>query len=159
LKHLPVVSLEDEKSGLERFAILLGNKIINKDGAVHLDIKGVYQETKDDEEYSYIEEVNNIYFNLAHTRRIVERLQRKDPALKDFNFLGDIHTHPNSIAKPSDADLFSVIYAYEDGVVNINEPYIFGVGARHPNGEMEYWFYRIVKTESKSGYGYKVLDE
>jgi len=37
-------------------------------------------------------------------------------------------------------------------------PYIFGIAARREDGEMEYNFYRMVRTRSTPGYGFKLLD-
>lgn len=159
-QYLPVISKEDIRIGLERFAVLLGIVRINQDGSVHLEIKGVYQETEEDVHRSYKEGVDSVTYDLKIIQDRAKEIQQDYKEYQNFKFLGDIHTHPSSgIAEPSRTDLLSVIRAYESGDIKVDQPYIFGIGARHVSGEMEYWFYRIIKTDSESGWGYKALDE
>ncbi|TSC60551.1 MAG: hypothetical protein LiPW15_429 [Parcubacteria group bacterium LiPW_15] len=161
VEYLPAISLGDGRSGRERFGVLLGAKQVNPDGSVHLQIKGVYQETAEDGHRTYEEEIDNVAYSLALIKKQVEKIQRDTPQHKEFGFLGDVHTHPGRAMPlyPSEEDLLSVIRAYESGTLSSAEPYVFGIGVRHPGGEMEYNFYRIVRTGSESGYGYKLLDE
>ncbi|MEJ0053697.1 MAG: hypothetical protein WDN10_03180 [bacterium] len=159
--HLPKVSGADAATGTERYGALLGSYAIDSAGQVNLQIKGVYQETEEElTKYgSYKEGVETVSVDLGLMRRRIEEIQERHAEYRDFHLIGDVHTHPASgIPKPSLTDLQSVIRMYESGDVASHKPYVFGIGAKRSDGEMEYWFYRIIKTDSGSGYGYKALE-
>ncbi len=160
LQHLPIISPEDRRTGRERFAVLLGETRYEETDHAHIQIKGVYQESEGENTYgSYTEGKEQIIYDPALIRRAVRQVQ-KIPEYYNYHFLGDMHTHPISlIAEPSFGDLQSHLRAYKEGVVKEHEPFIFAIAGMHESGEMEYWFYRLVRTtESPSGFGYKALD-
>jgi len=157
-RHLPKVMEQDIQTGRERYGVLTG--FVKRRGLqrAHVVIKGVYQETDDDAIRSYTEGVAEVNFDLNLMKRKVRQIQKTQQAYKDFHFIGDVHTHPISgIAKPSPGDLTAGIEAYESGDMRPDEPYIFAIGQKEPDG-MLYRFYRMVRTDSSSGYGFAELD-
>lgn len=153
VRHLPAVSHEDRRTGRERYGALLG--IVSFGPNPHIQIKGVYQEVND--HYgTYKEGIEHVTIDLRSLRSRIKGIQEKNFEFRQFNFLGDVHTHPSGILRPSEADIISVAQAYESGDVRTHEPYIFGVAALRRDGQMEYNFYRLIKTEG--GYGYVLLD-
>lgn len=160
LSHLPLISPEDRQIGRERFGVLLGSMRQTGDNQAHIQIKGIYQEPEGEDTYgSYREGKEEVIYNPILLRSIIRRLQQI-PEYRNFYFLGDIHTHPTSLkAKPSNQDLQAHLHAYQDGIVKSHEPFIFGIAGIGEDGDMEYWFYRLVRTKaSSSGFGYKALD-
>jgi len=157
LAHLPQISMGDAQTGRERFRVLLGTYKIRGPQRVHIVIKGIYEETKDDVYGTYREGVEQVTFNLSLIRTSLEQVQRNDPAYKDFQYLGDVHTHPVSGQPfPSEGDLLAAIEQYNDGILDPNQPYIFGIAARRRDGEMEYNFFRMFKDGDE--YAYMRLD-
>jgi proteasome lid subunit RPN8/RPN11 len=157
VKHLPVVTPEDQKTGRERFGVLLGRVSLRGDGRAHVAIKGVYQE-EDGEAYgSYKEGIEEVTYNLSQIQEKIRTIRRRDPQYSQFHWIGDVHTHPVSgVPVPSDVDIEAQVNAYESGSIERNRLFLFGIGALREDGEMEYRLYRLIQTER--GYSYALVD-
>ena len=161
LANLPIVSIEDKQTGRERYRGLLGTVERRGRGAAHLEIRGVYEaEQVDLDLYGFYREgVEEVTYDAVAVREETHRIVAANKEFAGWRFVGDIHTHPTSgLAYPSEADLRSMVAAYESGDFKPNEQYIFGIAAQRDDGEMEYNFYRMVRTRSDSGYGFKRLE-
>jgi hypothetical protein len=155
-RHLPIITSEDALSGRERFCVLLGTtRFVGPDKA-HVLVRGIYQENEEDEYGTYREGIEQVVFVPKAIRERVSAVQRAHVDLKDFHYLGETHTHPNGIAKPSQADLEVAVIQYNDGFATADKPYIFGIVGKAVGGEQEYNFFRLVRIPG--GYGYKQLE-
>ena len=103
----------------------------------------------------YSEGVEQVLFDPSALRQYAQSI-RKIPEYKDFHYLGYIHTHLNGIAYPSPQDLEAAAFEYENNMATSRVPRIFGIAWYVPDGEDEYFLYRIVHVGS--GYGFKQLD-
>jgi len=159
-RNLPVITEQDRELERERFGVLLGSVSVDVNGRVLVTVKGVYQEDEREQRryQRYVEGTREVSYDLAAIKERIRQVNRIHPEFRDFVFLGDVHTHPNSISYPSMRDLISGITAHESGDIRQNELYVFGIGSIREDGQMDYEYFRMVRTDSGTGYGFKELD-
>jgi hypothetical protein len=159
-KNLPEVSNEDLETGNEKYRILLGNIGKQNNEWINAEIKGVLEADLNEKDLFYKEKKEEVSPNLDNIKKWVKSIQDSAPEYKDFNFIGDIHTHPitreNNLDKnvspctPSDKDIEDVIQQYENGNLSLDEPFIFGIaGRRSLEEDTSYAFYRLIKKDGK----------
>lgn len=75
-QHLPKITEQDTQTGRERYGVLTG--FVKRRGLqrAHIVIKGVYQETDDDTDRSYTENVTEVNYDLGLMKRRVRQIQR-----------------------------------------------------------------------------------
>ena len=107
----------------------------------------------------YQEKTEEVNSNLGAIKKWVGDIQAAIPEFKNFDFIGDIHTHPitknNELNKnisactPSDGDIEDIIREYECGVLSPDRPFVFGIAGRRAGNSTEYAFYRLVKQNNE----------
>ena len=155
MRHLPIVTSGDRRTGRERFRVLLGTAKIKGPRSAHILIKGVLEAGEEELYGLYSEGVEEVTFDPTALRKYTRSIQ-KTPEYKELHYLGYIHTHPSGIAYPSQQDLESAVHEYKKGITSANEPLIFGIAGFTKKNEPEHYIYRIVRVGD--GYGFKRLD-
>jgi hypothetical protein len=162
--HIPEVTDKELETGQEKYHILLGDFNQIDENNVDLNIKGILEADENEKDLFYKEKTEAVTPNLSAIKKWVTKIQSALPEYKNFNFIGDIHTHPItkdnqldknvSASSPSNEDVVDIIQEYENGTLSPNEPFIFGIaGRKNLNKETEYAFYRLVKDNNE----YKII--
>jgi len=150
---LPEITDEDLNNDQERFRILLGELVQLSENKVNIEIKGILEVPDENEEKRrlYSEEKGEISYNIKNIKDYVKELQEVNPKIKNWHFVGDIHTHSLRQSDLSDwqktrncspTDYEFLCRAYNEGRLSPDEPYIFGIGGRDGK-ETVYSFYRV----------------
>ena len=158
--NLPKVSDNDLKKGDEKYRILLGSIDQQDSGHANILIKGVLEADSKEKELFYYEGKEEVGPNLGNIKKWVKSIQSSIPEYSDFNFIGDIHTHPitneNDLDENidpctlSNSDIEDIVREYENGNLSFDKPFIFGVAGRNTSQEnTSYVFYRLVKKDGK----------
>ena len=116
-------------------------------------------ELKKNEPQYYTEGTNEIHsIDIPALQKLVTKIQGENPEFKQYDLIGEIHTHPiipNKLSQnqhpcdPSDGDVGSISDHYERNVLKPDEPFIFGIAGRGENGQTEYAFYRLIKKDGR----------
>ncbi len=158
VKYLPEVTDSDLETKREKYRVLLGKIIQYRPKAVKIVINGILELKKNEPQY-YTEGTNEIHsIDIPALQKLVTKIQGENPEFKQYDLIGEIHTHPiipNKLSQnqhpcdPSDGDVGSISDHYERNVLKPDEPFIFGIAGRGENGQTEYAFYRLIKKDGR----------
>lgn len=159
IQYLPEVTDEDLQSLQEKYRILLGNSEIINENTININIKGILEaDPTIEKNLFYSEGKKHVSPNLPVITQWVEVIKKTNKEYKNFNFVGDIHTHPIKVKRsdkgwnpcaPSDPDIKDIIKEYENGNLSPNKPFIFCIAARLTDEDTTYSFYRLIKQSDK----------
>ena len=160
INNLPKVSDDDLKTGAEKYRILLGDINQQDSNQVNILIKGILEADSDEKDLFYREDKEEVKTNLSNIKKWVKSIQNSVPEYSNFNFIGDMHTHPITSEDTLDegvdpctlssSDIKDIIQEYENGNLSFDKPFIFGVAGRNILQEnTSYAFYRLVKKDEK----------
>lgn len=166
VEYLPKITDEDIKTHQERYHILLGDVQRLDVDKVNIRIKGILEadpKNEDEKDLFYSEGIGQVSlnFSLSAIKQWVKFIQEAEPEYRDFNFVGEIHTHAVedgwldkdvNLLHPSSGgeggDFENIIQEYEDGNLSADKPFVFGIAGR-VGKNTEYVFYRLVKKDNK----------
>ncbi len=158
--NLPEITDEDLRSGQERYRILLGKVNVINDSEINVEISGILEADQNEKGLFYEENIEEVAPNLHAIKNWVNHIQNSISEYKDFEFIGDIHTHPITDENNLDIDIDSCIPSDYNDIQDIiqeeksnllpNEPFIFGIAGRKKSDKTtSYAFYRLVKQNNE----------
>ena len=151
VRYLPEIRETDLETGRERYAVLLGSISQEGEKDYHLLVRGILEADENENNHFYREGKYEITLDLVAIKDWVQSIREGVEECRDFEFIGDIHTHPDLfegnldlICQPSQGDIDDIIANYENEVLRPDKPFIFGIVGM-VDGENQYGFYRLVK--------------
>jgi len=163
-KELPVITTEDLKNCQEKYRILLGSWEFLNSTSMLVNVEAIV-DFLNDPKY-YIEGEHSIYnIDVFAIKKFIGELPRYYPEYQSLKLVGEFHSHPvmkkDLLANDrswylSEGDMKNLIFAYEYGLLDTEQPFLTGVGGAMDDGKTGYVFYRLIKEGKK--YYIKLVD-
>lgn len=155
--YLPEIEDEEFETKKEKYHVLLGNIHRLGNDEINVEIKGVLEADENEKDLFYSEGAEHVSPNIGAIKKWVKSIQLAIPEYQDFNFIGDVHTHPVKISElnegshpcdPSIGDFDDISKEYNNGNLSTDKPFVFCIAGK-VNDQMAYSFYRFVKKDDK----------